>query len=205
MFMLFTLTILVVSPESWFAGSSRILLFLIVKYQWKEAFIWQKQAKSKINNWSSIVLNKLPYFVFGGLPNQSICIYNREEAKNTENNFTNFRKRCTTEVGWNKQTVIKWIIVLLVIFSPCHNVTFSTGNGLSSQCRTFFQMVDQQYCHVLAREWRWAQKAPPMILGIIVTNISGQDNNYASDEKSLQKAPNLLVNKSLERHNLTLF
>lgn len=34
-------------------------------------------------------------------------------------------------------------------------------------------------------------------------NISGQDNNYPSDEKSLQKAQNLLVKKSLERHQLT--
>lgn len=36
-----------------------------------------------------------------------------------------------------------------------------------------------------------------------VTSISGQDNNYPSDEKSLQEAPNLLVKKILEKHNLT--
>lgn len=53
------------------------------------------------------MLNKLPYFIFGGLPNQSICIYNIEEAKNTENKFANFRKRGTREVRRNKQTVIK--------------------------------------------------------------------------------------------------
>lgn len=94
----FTLTILMVSPESWFVCSNRILLFLIIKYQRKEAFIWQKYAKSKINSWCSTVLNKLLYFI-------GICTYNIEEAKNTGNNFANFR-RCATEVGWNKQTAI---------------------------------------------------------------------------------------------------
>jgi len=42
-----------------------------------------------------------------------------------------------------------------------------------------------------------------MVLGVIVTNISGHDNNHPSDEKTLQKAPSLLVNKSLESHNAT--
>lgn len=42
-----------------------------------------------------------------------------------------------------------------------------------------------------------------MVLGIIVTDISVQDNNHPSDEKILQKAPSLLVNKSLESHSIT--
>lgn len=41
-----------------------------------------------------------------------------------------------------------------------------------------------------------------MVLRIILIDMSGQDNNHPSDEKTLQKAPSLLVNKSLESHNI---
>lgn len=68
----------------------------------KKHIFGKSGQKSKINSWSRIMLKKLPRFIFGGLPNQSRHIDNIEEAKNTENDFTDFRKICTTEVGWNK-------------------------------------------------------------------------------------------------------
>lgn len=136
-------------------------------------------------------------------------------------NFTNFRKRCAAQVGWNKKTNIKWITILVVSFSLCRMSSFPPSFRSSPDSTiniSLLQRVDlphteglvsnccfSQNCHVLAcnDRWMWAQEVPLMNgFGDHCHQYITPDNNCPADEKTLQKALSLLVNRSLESHNV---
>lgn len=157
-------------------------------------------------------VRKATHFIFGELPNQSLCLRNTEEAKNTDP-FSKLQKEMRSR-SWVEWVDYHWVNYWFSgSFFPLSYVIFpSIARKRSRQIASKHHRLQLVFPNaaparaavsVPLTTGTGSTETPPMASGLIGTNISGHNNSHLSNEKTLQKAPSLLVNKSLEGHNIT--